>query len=84
MTAAKPNSAIYDYIFRERAPHRRHRQDCAQEAKRIVEPVLKAGLPVHQYAHKTWGPKEADQAVVPPGGWHNPVVTRNSGEEISS
>jgi glucose-6-phosphate 1-dehydrogenase len=60
------------------------RQDYAEEAWRIVDPVLKTGLPVHQYARKTWGPKEADKAVLPPGGWHNPVVTRRSGEEIHS
>lgn len=47
------------------------RQDYAEEAWRIVDAVLKADTPVHNYQPKTWGPKEAEQ-VTPPGGWHNP------------
>jgi hypothetical protein len=45
-----------------------------EEAWRIVDPVLKAGTPVFEYEPKTWGPAEVE-AVTPPGGWHNPVVT---------
>jgi glucose-6-phosphate 1-dehydrogenase len=48
------------------------REDYVEEAWRIVDPVLKAGTPVDQYEPRTWGPKEA---VSPPGGWHNPVLT---------
>jgi glucose-6-phosphate 1-dehydrogenase len=44
-----------------------------EEAWRIVDPVLKAPTPVHQYEPKTWGPSEA-QRVAPAGGWHNPTV----------
>jgi glucose-6-phosphate 1-dehydrogenase len=50
------------------------REDYVEEAWRIVDPVLKAGTPVYPYEPGTWGPPEAEQAVVPPGGWHNPVV----------
>jgi glucose-6-phosphate 1-dehydrogenase len=50
------------------------REDYIEEAWRIVDPVLKAGTPVHQYEPKTWGPPEVD-SVAPRGGWSNPVVT---------
>jgi glucose-6-phosphate 1-dehydrogenase len=50
------------------------REDYVEEAWRIVDPVLKAGTPVTEYDPHTWGPSEADQKVVPPGGWHNPIV----------
>jgi len=46
-----------------------------EEAWRIVDPVLKADTPVYQYEANTWGPKEVDQKVAPPGGWHNPMVS---------
>jgi glucose-6-phosphate 1-dehydrogenase len=51
------------------------REDYVEEAWRIVDPVLKAGSPVSEYAPGTWGPSEVDQRVAPPGGWLNPVVT---------
>jgi glucose-6-phosphate 1-dehydrogenase len=50
------------------------REDYIEEAWRIVDSVLKAGTPVYEYEPKTWGPKEAEQQVTPPGGWHNPVM----------
>ena len=49
------------------------REDYVEEAWRIVDPVLKAGDTLHEYAPKSWGPTEAGK-VTPPGGWHNPVV----------
>ena len=49
------------------------REDYVEEAWRIVDPVLKAGTPVHAYEPGSWGPKEAE-AIAPPEGWHNPVV----------
>ncbi len=51
------------------------RQDYVEEAWRIVDPVLKADTPVYQYEANTWGPKEVDQKVAPPGGWHNPMMS---------
>jgi glucose-6-phosphate 1-dehydrogenase len=50
------------------------REDYVEEAWRIVDPVLKAGTPVHEYEPGTWGPKEVDSEISPPGGWHNPTV----------
>jgi glucose-6-phosphate 1-dehydrogenase len=43
------------------------REDYVEEAWRIVDPVIKAGTPIHPYERGTWGPKEADDLV--PGGW---------------
>ena len=48
------------------------RQDYVEEAWRIVDPVLNANTPVHIYEPQTWGPKEACQNLVPPGGWDDP------------
>ena len=50
------------------------RQDYVEEAWRIVDPVLKAGTPIHTYDAKTWGPSAVDQKVAPHGGWHNPSL----------
>jgi glucose-6-phosphate 1-dehydrogenase len=51
------------------------REDYVEEAWRIVDPVLKAGTPVHAYEPNTWGPGEAASTVAPAGGWHNPAVS---------
>jgi glucose-6-phosphate 1-dehydrogenase len=50
------------------------REDYVEEAWRIVDPMLKAGTPVYEYEPGTWGPKEVDSRISPPGGWQNPVV----------
>jgi glucose-6-phosphate 1-dehydrogenase len=50
------------------------REDYVEEAWRIVDPVLKAGTPIHEYEPNTWGPSEVNKLVSPPGGWTNPVV----------
>jgi glucose-6-phosphate 1-dehydrogenase len=51
------------------------REDYVEEAWRIVDPVLNPDTPIYEYAKGTWGPKEAEQRVSPPGGWHNPAAT---------
>jgi glucose-6-phosphate 1-dehydrogenase len=51
------------------------REDHVEEAWRIVDPVLKAKTPVYEYEPGTWGPKEVDKSVSPPGGWQAPRVT---------
>jgi glucose-6-phosphate 1-dehydrogenase len=48
------------------------RQDLVEEAWRILDPVLDAGLPVYEYAQNSWGPAEADKLIQRLGGWHNP------------
>ena len=50
------------------------REDSVEEAWRIVDPVLHSPPPVYEYEPGTWGPKEADQLVCPPGGWQNPTM----------
>ena len=52
------------------------REDYVEEAWRIVDPVLKAGTPIHEYEPNTWGPREVDEQVSPPGGWANPSVAQ--------
>ena len=42
------------------------RQDSVEEAWRIVEGVLDAATPIHEYQRGSWGPRFAD-AVLPPG-----------------
>jgi glucose-6-phosphate 1-dehydrogenase len=51
------------------------REDYVEEAWRIVDPVLKAATPIYEYELNTWGPSAANQKVLPPGGWQNPMVT---------
>jgi glucose-6-phosphate 1-dehydrogenase len=51
------------------------REDYVEEAWRIVDPVLHADTPTHEYDPGSWGPPEVESQVAPPGGWHNPVVT---------
>jgi glucose-6-phosphate 1-dehydrogenase len=53
------------------------REDYVEEAWRIVDPVLKDDTPVYEYEPGTWGPKEVDSSVTPPGGWQNPTVDRS-------
>jgi glucose-6-phosphate 1-dehydrogenase len=50
------------------------REDYVEEAWRIVDPVLKAGTPLQEYAPNTWGPPDSER-VSPPGGWRNPNVS---------
>ncbi len=50
------------------------REDYVEEAWRIVDPVVKAGTPIHEYEPGTWGPSEAYRQIMPPGGWQNPDI----------
>jgi len=59
------------------------REDYVEEAWRIVDPILKPKSPAAEYEPGTWGPADAERKVVPPGGWHNPVVSsRPAPEEV--
>jgi glucose-6-phosphate 1-dehydrogenase len=49
------------------------RQDYVEEAWRIVDPVLNAATPVYPYEPHTWGPKQVNLCLQPPGGWEVPV-----------
>jgi glucose-6-phosphate 1-dehydrogenase len=48
------------------------RQDYVEEAWRIVDPILRGGIPVYQYEPGSWGPAEADGLVAPEGRWFSP------------
>jgi glucose-6-phosphate 1-dehydrogenase len=59
------------------------REDYVEEAWRIVDPVLKANIPVYEYETGTWGPSEVDDIILPPGGWHNPTATDEEDFRVS-
>jgi glucose-6-phosphate 1-dehydrogenase len=50
------------------------REDSVEACWRIVQPLLDAPPPVHNYAKGSWGPPEADQLTARFGGWHGPWV----------
>jgi hypothetical protein len=47
------------------------RQDSVEAAWSIVEPILHATTPVHDYAPGTWGPPDAARLTEEVGGWHD-------------
>jgi glucose-6-phosphate 1-dehydrogenase len=50
------------------------RQDYVEAAWRIVDPILDNVAPPQEYDPGTWGPRAADPALAPPGGWHDPIL----------
>ncbi|HNP35140.1 MAG TPA: glucose-6-phosphate dehydrogenase [Woeseiaceae bacterium] len=50
------------------------REDYVEEAWRIVDPVIQAGMQVQSYEPGTWGPAEVDRIVAPACGWMTPRV----------
>jgi hypothetical protein len=48
------------------------RQDVVEAAWAIVDPILRDGGDVYQYAPGSWGPVEADHLAADLGGWHHP------------
>jgi len=60
------------------------REDYVEEAWRIVDPILKGGSPVYEYEPGTWGPREVEGRVSPPGGWHNPKVAAARAETVKT
>ena len=51
------------------------RQDEVESAWAVVQPILDASTPVHEYEPGTWGPTEADALAAEVGGWHAPEAT---------
>ncbi len=49
------------------------RQDEVEAAWAIVQPILEAETPVHEYDPGTWGPGQADVLTQEVGGWHVPA-----------
>jgi glucose-6-phosphate 1-dehydrogenase len=50
------------------------REDAVEAAWAVVDPVLRAAMPVHLYERGSWGPLEADRIVERHGGWHDPAA----------
>jgi glucose-6-phosphate 1-dehydrogenase len=48
------------------------RQDYVEESWRILDPILRADLPLYEYEPLTWGPPEANTLAAADGGWWNP------------
>jgi glucose-6-phosphate 1-dehydrogenase len=48
------------------------RQDSVEEAWRVLQPLLDAPPPVHEYAKDSWGPEAAQKLVAGHGRWHEP------------
>ena len=49
------------------------REDEVEAAWAVVDPVLRAQEPVHEYLQGSWGPREADALITEgPCSWHNP------------
>jgi glucose-6-phosphate 1-dehydrogenase len=47
-------------------------QDAVEAAWRVVDPVLGASGPLHEYDPGTWGPDAAEAMTADIGGWHRP------------
>ncbi|MEO7208771.1 MAG: glucose-6-phosphate dehydrogenase [Steroidobacteraceae bacterium] len=52
--------------------------DCVEAAWRVVDPVLKGGLPVIEYESGTWGPAAAAKIVDAGETWHDPQVEKST------
>jgi glucose-6-phosphate 1-dehydrogenase len=52
------------------------RQDAVEAAWRVVDPVLDNVTPLHIYEPNTWGPPDADKALIDGHGpWYNPAAS---------
>jgi glucose-6-phosphate 1-dehydrogenase len=60
------------------------REDYVEEAWRIVDPVLNADTPVFEYDKGSWGPSDASEKVLPPGGWCNPAAEDQEDFRVAS
>src|ERR1700685_4376503 len=52
--------------------------ECVEAAWRVVDPVLKGGLPVSEYEPGTWGPEAAGKIVDAGEAWHDPQIEKSS------
>ena len=48
------------------------RQDVVEAAWGVVDPILRASLPVTEYDPGSWGPNEAEPMAAGVGGWITP------------
>jgi glucose-6-phosphate 1-dehydrogenase len=52
--------------------------ECVEAAWRVVDPVLKGGLPVIEYQPGTWGPPAANNIVDAGETWHDPQIEKST------
>jgi glucose-6-phosphate 1-dehydrogenase len=52
--------------------------DSVEAAWRVVDPVLKGGLPVIEYEPGTWGPQAAAKIVDAGETWHDPQIEKSA------
>jgi glucose-6-phosphate 1-dehydrogenase len=50
------------------------RQETVEAAWRVVDPILKGDVPVHEYLPGSWGPPQAQALAADFGGWIDPVA----------
>ncbi|HEU4856039.1 MAG TPA: glucose-6-phosphate dehydrogenase [Rhodanobacteraceae bacterium] len=50
------------------------RDDCVEEAWRVLDPILGDKVPAHKYKPGSWGPKEANALIDGAGGWNDPRI----------
>jgi glucose-6-phosphate 1-dehydrogenase len=55
------------------------RDDCVEEAWRVLDPILGNKVPVHKYEPGSWGPKQADALIADAGGWNDPKLEPPAG-----
>ncbi len=51
------------------------REDSVEAAWRVIDPVLKAEPPVHEYVMGSWGPAAAASILAPGDHWHDPEAS---------
>jgi glucose-6-phosphate 1-dehydrogenase len=54
------------------------REDAVEAAWTAVDRVLKHHHRVRSYKSGSWGPKEADALIARDGGWHNPMLDKET------
>lgn len=52
--------------------------EAVEAAWAVVDPILAAPMPVHDYEPGSWGPQAAQQIVEGPEGWHDPQPEESS------
>jgi len=55
------------------------RDDCVEEAWRVLDPIIGDKVPVHRYKPGSWGPTEADALIADAGGWNDPKLDPPAG-----
>jgi glucose-6-phosphate 1-dehydrogenase len=50
------------------------RDDCVEEAWRVLDPILGDKVPAYKYKPGSWGPKEANALIDGAGGWNDPRI----------